>query len=206
MRCTIAGVLFVLVALMPSRVGAQQAELTGFAGYRFGSDLSDPLTNRDFGLEESSSYGLIFDYRLSDNGQIEFLFSRQQSEVEDRPDLFLFEGPLTLDIDYYHVGGLYQWGDKGDLVRPFLVGTLGATYLSPDLPDLDDEIRFSMGFGGGFKIMPSKRVGLRLEGRGFSTFIDASGGIFCGSGGCAVFSSSDIWWQFEWRAGLTLAF
>jgi len=49
-------------------------------------------------------------------------------------------------------------------------------------------------------------LGIRLEARGWGTFINASGGIWCGPFGCAVTAGGEVAWQVEGLAGLTIRF
>jgi hypothetical protein len=89
-------------------------------------------------------------------------------------------------------------------VRPFLTGVLGLTRFGA----ADDyEVRFSVAAGGGVKLMPSRHVGLRLDGRVYAVFVDgnASAGI-CAPAGCVIGLDLSVLWQAEFTAGLVLAF
>jgi len=86
----------------------------------------------------------------------------------------------------------------------FVTGLLGLTrYAAAG----DDEIRFSVSGGGGVKLMPARRVGVRLDGRVFATFayVDAQV-LACGPGICLTRLYADIVWQAEFSAGLVVAF
>jgi hypothetical protein len=77
------------------------------------------------------------------------------------------EQQFDLDIDYYHVGALYQWKTKS--VSPFIVGSIGIADLDPQDGFNSGTRRFSTSFGGGVKIPLSSHVAVRFEGRGFWT-------------------------------------
>ena len=94
------------------------------------------------------------------------------------------------------------------ILRPaLLTGSVGVTHFDPNSSNLGSETRFSIGLGGGVELAASERVGIRLEGRGFATFLDSEGAVFCdSSSGCVVFVASDILWQFEVGAGVSFKF
>ncbi len=197
-------VLLMGLALMSvswSPLGA--TELTPFIGYRVGGEFHDMAGDTKLNLHGGESYGLIFDWNLDKYSQVELLFSRQDTQLEGTGS---FEGqePFALNIDHYHLGGAYVW--PGQRLRPFVSGTLGATHFDPEDQAFDAETRFSLGFGGGMKAALTRHLGVRLEARGISTFLNSGGTMFCGNGACAISAGSSIFRQFEGRAGLIMAF
>jgi opacity protein-like surface antigen len=146
-------------------------ELTPTVSYRFGgtieADESD-LFAVDLEVEDDAAYGVALDIPLSSNLQLELLANRQESRLRFEDDLFGTSPEVAdIDVSYYHVGLLWQWGDRR--VTPFFVASVGATNLDPDLPGASDEDRFSVSLGGGVKVFVSENVGFRFEGRGFAT-------------------------------------
>jgi len=85
-----------------------------------------------------------------------------------------------------------------------VAGGLGLTYLDPEKGNSETEFSFSLGVG--IKLMLSEWIGLRFEGRGFGTFTDGNGAVFCSNGYCAAARSGDMFWQFSAFSGLILAF
>jgi len=84
--------------------------------------------------------------------------------------------------------------------RPFLTGTLGLTRYGTSA---DSEVRFSAGAGGGVKLFPWSRLGVRLDGRVFAAILDAEGtALACGSGTCFLALHVNAAWQAEFTAGL----
>ena len=148
---------------------AARFELTPTFSYRFGGSLDateNELFDTDLEVEDSEAYGVTFDIPISEVFQIELLASRQSGELQF--DDGLFEGSPTfadIDVTYYHVGVLWQWGNRR--VSPFFTMSLGVATLDPDFPGASEENRFSGSLGGGVKIFFSENVGLRFEGRGF---------------------------------------
>ena len=61
--------------------------------------------------------------------------------------------------------------------------------------------------GGGIKVPIQRRLGLRLDGRVFTTFIDAdSRAVACVSGTCLVGLDVNVAWQAEFTAAMVLVF
>jgi len=64
--------------------------------------------------------------------------------------------------------------------------------------------------GGGVQLRADKRVGVRLEGRLFATFLGHDADIFCHAGsvtdGCAIAVASSALIQWEAGAGLVYRF
>jgi hypothetical protein len=57
------------------------------------------------------------------------------------------------------------------------------------------------------KLLPLRRIGLRLDGRVFATFVDAGGSLVaCSPGVCFVALNADVIWQAEFTAGAVVRF
>jgi hypothetical protein len=179
-------------------------EITPFYGYRFGGEFEDADTGVEYDIRDSPCWGGILDVRWSKVTQLEFYYSRQETELKSDDDLFGSTKLFDLDVDYYHVGGTViipygQW-------QPFVAATLGATHLAPDAPDTDSLTEFSLGLGGGVRFFPTEHLGLYLAGRGFLTFMEGDVAFRSKSGAATVVIHSDGFWQFELQAGLVFAF
>jgi len=202
--------LAVLIAVLPATALAQEApELTPFLGFRFGGSVESLSSGESFNVSESASYGLVFDYPLSRETTVEFLWSLQDTEVDgSRAD---GSGPsrFPLDIHYFHVGATYSPGEPRKK-RGFVVITVGATHFNPEEGGFGSETRFSVAAGGGVKLKLSERLGLRIEGRGYLTFVNGSSAVFCtgggAGGGCAFSFAGDAFVQGEIDVGLSIAF
>lgn len=185
---------------------AAQVELTPFLGYRIGGELDEADDFFDFDgvdFEDSESYGLILDVPLSGGFQLEFLYSIQQSELRSN-ELFSPLPGIDIDIEYLHIGALYQWNSHGDTI-PFVAASGGVTRLVPNQRGLSSEERASISFGGGVKLMVSEHIGFRFEGRGFTTFVENNDDIYCQGNRCYTYDES-VLWQVEARAGLIFRF
>jgi hypothetical protein len=202
--------IFVLCLLiLPALPGVAQAqtrrfELTPMAGYRFKGEFTadSDLFNRnlDVRVDDSPTYGLIFDVPLTENWQLEILANRQDSSFIVDEGLFTPERNLgDVTIDYVNAGFLFQWGPGQ--VNGFVSGGVGLARIDPDFPEVAAENRFSGNLGGGVKILFSPNIGLRLEGRGY--WVDLDTGF---RGRYDRFDSDEGLYQGEASAGLIIAF
>jgi Outer membrane protein beta-barrel domain len=181
-------------------------EVTPFAGLRLGGDfkLDDP--SRKLDLDESGTFALALDLRIDDVSQYELFYGRQSTSLERDPTL----GKLDVDIEYLHIGGTVEMEGEHHRIVPYMVGGLGATRFSPDPGKASDRTRFSLSLGGGVKVPFNRRFALRLEGRGYLTFVDTDTSFFCRSdedgAACRIRGSGSTFLQFELLAGATFAF
>lgn len=182
----------------------QAVQFTPFYGYRFSGGLEGENEDDQYEIDDAACWGGMLDFRLSDVTQLEFYFSRQETEVQAENGLFDGQTLFDMDVDYYHIGGTYiliegPW-------QPFAVGTLGATRLDPDAPGGDSMTRFSIGLGGGLRYFPVENFGLYVAARGVFTFVEGET-LFRSQGGEAtVRVDSDGLWQAEVQAGIAFAF
>lgn len=182
-------------------------EITVFGGER----TSDSLDN-DEDLEENeeaveidflndSSAGIILGWNFDYNRTGELMFSHSETK---------FDGDLILDdmdvsISYLHIGGTVTFSE--DKVPVFLGGGLGVAHIEPQDKTLDSETRPSINLGIGVKFLFSDSFSMRLDARGYGTFFNSDGYLFCnGSKGCIIRTSSNLWLQGEFTAGLTYRF
>lgn len=202
----LAAMAFLIFA---SGAAAQQVEITPFVAWRGGgdflSDFDDFGFDIDIEADDSDAAGLSLGFSINPNMQIELFWSHQDTALLEDGGIFLDDIELfDLDIDYYHVGFLYQWS-PGQF-RPFVTASAGVTDFGPQEPGLSSDSFFSASVGGGLKLMFGNHVGLRLEGRAFSTFVDEGGDALCERGRRCSSYDDDYFVQAEARAGLILAF
>lgn len=173
-----------------------------FVGYRGGGSGTDTNTGAEYQLAAAQTYGLVADFRVGPFTEVEVLWSQQNTHLQQT-------GPINaqlfdVNVGYYQIGGSYLFTTEG--VQPFMVATLGATYLSPQQPGYQNETRFSFGIGGGVKVPIGRHFGLRLEARAYGTVLDNNSSAVCTSGSCLIHVSGDLMWQYEANAGIYLAF
>lgn len=192
--------MLLAASVMPA--AAQDFEITPFAGYRFGGDFFELISGQRLDADGAPAFGVAVDIPTSPGSQFEAVYTRQHADVivPNYPLGPSSRWPMT--VEHYQAGGLYEF-DRGG-VRRFLTGALGLTHYGTTG---DDEVRFSFTAGGGVKLLPASNIGLRLESRVFTTFVDASGqAIACGPGTCLIAFHADVLWQIEFTAGMVIRF
>jgi hypothetical protein len=149
---------------------AQAVDIAPFVACRFGGNVnvndsgttSGTTTETESRLElgDTTSYGLILDFDLDPQRQIEVYLSRQNTQLT-ASQLYLGYSQFDLTVDYYHVGGLYfpDYPEGGGRFRPFVSGTFGMTRMDPKGAGLSTENFFSLALGGGATYFPVKRLG-----------------------------------------------
>ena len=177
-------------------------EITPFIGYGIGGEFEDNDSETTLDLDEAGSYGLIFNWPSKGNTEWEVYLGRQPTEV-DVVGAIPSQASFDIDVDYLQLGGTYLF--EGKQAIPFFVATVGASRFDPRESGLDTETYFAFSAGGGIKLLPNKRLGLRLEGRLFGTLVDGGTSIFCQGGAgatCSFQTSGTVLWQWQLSAGL----
>jgi hypothetical protein len=204
--------LIALLAMPFASVACAQSnpgmfELTPYGGYRVGGTFEDAENEATVELDNNASFGLIFNIRQAANTQWEIIYSRQSTQV-DTSALGIPEQSLDVDVHYFQGGGTYQ--GSSDSVRPYLAATIGGTYIEPGLSSFESDVFWSFSLGAGLNLMPTKRLGVRLEARAFATLLDSNTDLFCASGpagaGCAISIDGNMLWQVEAFAGVVFRF
>lgn len=166
-----------LVSLLLSARAAQAQrdssfELTPFFGYAVGSDFE--VDDFDLGfveleVDDSDFFGVMADFSINRNLQIEVFASRQSTDLELAGSLFFPSEPLgEVDIEVLHAGVLYQ-GSRGQL-KPYAVLTGGISSLDTEFGG--SETYPSVALGGGVKFEFAENFGFRLDGRFLFTDLD----------------------------------
>jgi opacity protein-like surface antigen len=198
-----------IAALFPVSASAAGVEITPFAGYTMGGDFTDAVTGKSLSFDDTSNYGIMVDFKQpvdKEGGEpwIELYYSRQQTSLKADQGLFFGNSLLDVSVEYFHIGGTY--GLATGKVKPFVVGTFGATHMTPKGDGLHSETKFSLSLGGGVKLYLTERVGIRLDARWFGTLFNGSGSAFCSGGACLVNVQGDVLSQYTANAGVVLAF
>jgi opacity protein-like surface antigen len=178
--------------------------ITPFAGYRVGGTFKSTETDTHADVRDHLSYGLALDLSTDQSSQYEVFYSRQ-STILRGPSL----APADITIQYLHIGGSVSLADWSRL-QPYLVATAGATRFSPGAHSGIDSTHFSASLGTGLRIPLNSHLALRLEARGFATFLNTNTNVFCRSnqagGLCLVHGSGSTFIQGEALAGLNYIF
>ena len=195
--------IVVATAALSIPASAQPVEIAPVGGYRFGGGFFEQVTQQQVDLDGAPVFGFVVNVPLHDGLFVEAFASHQQGSVTVPESMTAPAARWRIDVDHFQVGGLQEFFDRRR-TRPFLTGLLGLTRYAADG---DNEIRFTASAGGGVKLMPVPRFGLRLDGRVFATFVEVEGrAIACSPGICLVAFNANIVWQAEFTAALVVGF
>ena len=188
----------------PASSDAQTVELTPFYGYRVGGEFFEIISGQPVDLDGTTAVGGVLNVKFDNTGMfVEALYTHQQARFTTAGGAFVPSADWRITVDHYMGGGTQEFR-LGHRVRPFVTGLLGLTRYAAEG---DDEIRFTIGVGGGVKLMPTPRFGLRLDGRVFATFADFDSEAFaCATPrGCVIALDANVVWQAEFSVGLVVA-
>jgi hypothetical protein len=207
-RSGVRGILgrLLLIALVllarPASGAAQSVEVTPFGGYRFGGDLFELAAGRELDSDGAATAGAVVNVAIAGDSWFEALVSHQWSSLSLPEDAYGPAERVRIAVDQWLAGGRQDFAAGRS--RLFLTGLVGLTRYAADD---DAEVRFAVSAGGGVRWPVQRRLGVRLDARVFTTFVDADGSATaCGPRGCLVGLDVDVAWQFEFTAGLAVAF
>ena len=185
--------------------GARVVELTPYAGYRIGGQTNAEDGALDF--EDAASVGASLEYVARPGGRVGLLYSRQATHVTVRPfSVGEPESTLGMTIQWVQLTGSTDVGGTG-AVRPYVVASLGGSYLDPGPSEAESDWNAAGTVGAGLRGALADRLRARLEARLLGTFIDASSRVFCSlPGACAVSVNGELLTQFDVSLGLSVAF
>jgi hypothetical protein len=187
--------------LSASAAHAQSWEISALAGYVPAVSLE--RQSRD--VEDASiAGGFLFAVQgarfLTPNWGIEVSFTPTFSSY----DLTMGEesGSLfSIDIAHLHGDVVYEFGESGNRVRPFVLGGAGATFFRAR--DIPGETKMSVGVGGGARVFASPNIALRGQIRYRPIWLgDDEAGDFCDPFGFC----QSVLRRFEVAAGVSFRF
>jgi hypothetical protein len=201
-RPALVALAILFLCQLATSASAQTVEVIPLAGYRFGGDLFEAAANAPVDLDGAPVVGGAVNVAMGDGLWFEALFTHQEAHVNIPVARF---GPLvrrSVAVDHWLAGGRQDFGNGR--VLPFVTGLVGLTHYRADG---NDEIRFTVGAGGGMKLSLARRLGLRFDSRVFSTFVDADAraGV-CSPGACVLGLRVNVAWQVEFTADAVVVF
>jgi hypothetical protein len=203
MRLPLAATLLLLTTVPAGAaelLGKERVELTPFFGYRMGGHFASVVGDRSYGIDGAQAYGGLLDVNLSANNfKLEFLWSRQETQIE--APLVPGLNVARLVVDHFQGGIMQEVGEPR--ARLSVSVLLGASRLS--VPALGSETKFSGSITGSAKLFPNPHFGIRLDARAYGVLIQGGSAAFC-NGGCVVVYSGTAIWQGEFTGGLIFAF
>lgn len=137
----------------------------------------------DLELKNAGNYGIAIDISLEGPYKLEVSYTRMHTQVRLR-EIFPERAYEPLDnttVQYWQVGALAEQPHE-DFIPYFLV-TAGAVVFTPSDSRLETDSRFAMSAGVGVKVMVSKNLGLRFQGRLLAPMFFGGSYLYGGTGG-----------------------
>jgi hypothetical protein len=200
MRSVIRGVVSGLVVAAVALPASAQVRITPTVGYASGGSVE--VLDSKLSLGDDITYGGILGFGVANAGTLELVFDWSSVDLDQRDRNGGATSTLgSLDVWSLQAGGVYELSGSPTF-RPFLNGGLGITVYNPaeDLSDASAETRFSLYAGLG----ADAARWLKFGGRMWMSFINTSGGFWCGYGGCAVGAGGEVLVRWEAYAGINL--
>ena len=194
-----------MVSGAPMPAPAQTFEVVPLAGYRFNNDLFEAAANRPLDVDGAPVVGGALTVDMGEGLWFEALFTHQQVSATAPAAGSAAPVRLRVSVDQWLAGGTQEFGLGR--ARPFLSGLLGLTRYGADGDNGDNEVRFTIGTGGGVKLSLQRRIGLRFDSRVFGTFVDFDAqAAACTPGLCLVNVDARVVWQMEFTANVVIVF
>jgi opacity protein-like surface antigen len=192
--------------------GAATFELMPMVGFQINGskDLAGPRNDRlDF--KNVALRGLSLGYMNTDNGELEFSWTRAYSSAEIQRSGGAAPDRFDVRIEQLHLNGLYMFQPAP--LQPFLLVGVGATRFTPT-GNLSTTTRFSFALGGGVKWLWNDHIGLRFDGRWTPVLAYPGTHFFCDEAGGACYSTeansyvghTPLLESFEFTSGLLLRY
>ena len=200
MKYRIAGLLGVAALLLAAVCAKAQGrfEVSPFVGYETSgsypldvlSTTGGPLALVDnLRVNDAISYGSFLGYNLTENGQLEFMWDRNNTSYSAHDiTTQAYYKAYNSDIDQFQFGGLYMLRGSGHRLRPYVAASLGFTHdsngsltSSGSTPagTTPNRTAFAYSIGGGVKYYFNRHVGLRGDVRFMPTYGSSSSGEYC---------------------------
>jgi hypothetical protein len=202
-RGALVALAVIPICAVPLAASGQTIEVVPLAGYRFNNDLFEVAANHPIDADGAPVLGVALNVATGDGQWFETLFTRQETDVTlPRIGTGPPDPGSRVVVDQALAGGRQEFG--GGAVRPFFTGLLGLTHYAADG---NDEVRFTIGAGGGVRLPLQRRLGVRLDSRVLTTFVDVDArAAACGAGVCVARVNANVVWQFEFTADVIVVF
>lgn len=166
---------FVLLAAPPAF--SQGFEAAFVAGYTTPGGLPhDAVGISDLKLKGSFTWGASGAYFVSPRFGLEGSWARQETGVVISTSQGSAE-MLEVDVNQFHGGVVYQFGDQEARLRPFLTADAGVALFSA--LDLKDEAKLSFGLAAGLKWMLTAKAGAKLQARYTPIHLNDTSSDYC---------------------------
>ena len=201
--------LLLLFCLSLPAAAQRRFDVTPLIGYRFHDSFptKDPANEENLGegkLAHGESFGAAAGIRFQDDQVVEFRWTRQNTglSLTGPPPLGTRESGAS--VDQLHADFTKEFV-VSDLARsrPYVLAGIGVTRVKSAG---DDFSRFSFGIGGGIKVFPVSRFGLRFEAQWAPVYVEPElKGVLC-TGGCVTGIGGKLVHQVQFSVGPIFSF
>jgi len=174
-----AAISLVGAAAAHAQIRSETVEISPFYGRLFGGEFargSNSLFSQRVDADDANTYGLRLGYNFTEAMEFEVQGSRTDTHfvTHDSGDVFGPGGERLGDlrVDYLLGYGTFNFGHRR--VVPYVTLGAGVGRLQPSgtVEASHDTTRFTGSLGAGVKIFLQPHFGLRLDGRGYSTYLN----------------------------------
>jgi len=167
-----------------------QIDVFGGYGWQFGGKAR--FFEGDIDIKSAAQWHVGIDKYIGPAMAVRFEYS-QMAEADAQwiplpgySNLFPAEN-FKMDVHYFQLGAIK--GAVLDNIEPYGLFTLGASWFHANElngDDIGDVTRFAIALGGGIKIMPSEKFGIKIQARMLMPLYFAGVGLWAGTGGGGV--------------------
>ena len=191
--------------------GKTTAQVDLFGGYGWQIGGKARFYEGDINIKSNTQWHIGLDAYMAEGVAIRFEYSQMADATADWIPLPGFSNlfpaeRFLMDVHYFQLGAVR--GMKMDKIEPYGLISLGATWFAAQEltgAEIGDVTRFAAALGGGIKIMPSDKVGIKLQARLLLPMYFAGVGLWAGTGGGGVSVGAAIpIVQGDFTAGLVL--
>jgi opacity protein-like surface antigen len=211
--------LFLMTGVVPA-FAQGRVEVSGFVGFSIADGVDgNAILAGDGNIydtvepDDSAVYGFTVGFLAGEGAEFGFRWAQQ-------PTSLLISGTTEtnigdMSINSYHGYFAYNFGEADARMRPFVLIGLGATSfgsvtVNTGLRDFttNGETQFSTTWGGGVKIFPNPRVGVRLAVEWTPTYIKTdTAGWWCDPyWGCYLVGNAQYSNSLQFNGGVTVRF
>ncbi|MCV9388399.1 porin family protein [Reichenbachiella ulvae] len=179
-----------LLVITTTIIHGQALESSAYGGYMFSGKAK--FYDGEIDVKNGPVWGLTLGYDTGLGTQIQFLYNNTFTVTETiEYGSNINYHKFDLMIQHFHLG-VEKSMAYDQLIRPFGSFGMGLTSYNPQSNEFNNQMRFSIGLGGGIKIFPTDRIGFKAQAKLFMPLLFNGAGIYCGTGGCGGGSSFRI--------------
>ena len=168
------------------------AQIDLFGGYGWQIGGTAHFIEGDINITSAPQWYVGMDKYLAPGMAVRFEYSQMaEADAQWLPlpgySILFPSERFKMDVHYFQLGAIK--GAQMDNIEPYGMFTLGASWFHANElngDDIGDVTRFAIALGGGIKIMPSDKFGIKIQARMLMPLYFAGIGLWAGTGGAGV--------------------